>query len=161
MHSLALNIQINFAIDISYEALEDKLWDLLDNLEKDYKLLRSRAVKGYEKLYEKLNEAKCQLSNFLHERKELNRSGLSKLLKILGRVLGILSTIHAIHTGILLDDALTILEYVLTVMSYLVDCQRLFRRKIRKVKMGFFAQIPQVSNRLTPSTDVSSSALVG
>ena len=63
MHSLALNIQINFAIDISYEALEDKLWDLLDNLEKDYKFLRSRAVKGYEKL----NEAKCQLSNFLHE----------------------------------------------------------------------------------------------
>ena len=35
-----------------------------------------------------------------------------------------------------------------------LKCYRLFRPKFRKVKTSFFAQIPQVSNTLTPSEGV-------
>ena len=35
-----------------------------------------------------------------------------------------------------------------------LKCYRLFRPKFSKVKPSFFAQIPQVSNTLTPSEGV-------
>ena len=38
--------------------------------------------------------------------------------------------------------------------EFILKCYRLFRPKFRKVKTSFFAQIPQVSNTLTPSEGV-------
>ena len=92
-----IDLVIDYAYDISDRAcqvLEDKLWTLLENLKRTYRFLKSKSVRGWKELLEATN----RLSDFLHQDKLLDHSRLSKLLKILSVLNGILTAALLINT---------------------------------------------------------------
>ena len=77
-----IDLVIDYVYDTSdrvCEMLEGKLWTLLENLQKTYRFLKSKSVKGWKELLEATN----RLSDFLHSDKFLDRSQRLKLLQIL------------------------------------------------------------------------------
>lgn len=77
-----IDLVIDYVYDTSdrvCEMLEGKLWTLLENLQKTYRFLKSKSVKGWKELLETTN----RLSDFLHSDKFLDRSQRLKLLQIL------------------------------------------------------------------------------
>ena len=58
------------------------------------------------------------------------------------------------HLSVFAIGPMPLLMYLGKCIGDTVKCYRLFRPKFSKVKTSFFAQIPQVSNTLTPSEGV-------
>lgn len=110
-----IDLVIDYVYDTSdrvCEMLEGKLWTLLENLQKTYRFLKSKSVKGWKELLAATN----RLSDFLHSDKFLDRSQRLKLLDILitlSRILnaGLLS--ETILAGSPPDIALAILNITL------------------------------------------------
>ena len=96
-----IDLVIDYVYDTSdrvCEMLEGKLWTLLENLQKTYRFLKSKSVKGWKELLEATN----RLSDFLHSDKFLDRSQRLKLLQILLILKGTL-TAGLLFTTVLAD----------------------------------------------------------